>query len=96
MDTGILEKVDGRDGGHGEDDRKIEIIVNERSVVMLGQEHTGREIKDAAIAQGVKIGPDFVLSVEKGGGKTQVIGDTDSVKLHPHERFVAIADDDNS
>ena len=75
---------------------EIEVIVNERPVVLIGREHTGREIKDAAIAQGVKIEPDFVLSIEKGGGKTQIVGDTDVVKLRPHERFVAIADDDNS
>lgn len=92
MDTTQLEAA----GGRKRDDRPVEITVNEKPVTLVGREHTGREIKDEAIAQGVKIEPDFVLSIEKGGGKTQVIGDGDVVKLHPHERFVAIADDDNS
>ena len=96
MQTIELEKADSHGSGHGQEDRRVEIVVNERPVTLVGREHTGREIKDAAIAQCVKIEPDFVLSLEKGGGKTEVVGDTDVVKLHPHQRFVAIADDDNS
>lgn len=92
MKIDILEKP----GGHGQDNREIEITLNEKPVRLVGREHTGREIKDAAIAQGVNIQPNFVLSIERGRGKTEVVGDTDTVKLHPNERFVAIADDDNS
>ena len=92
MTTDVLEKP----GGHVQDDREINILLNEKPVRLIGREHTGREIKDAAIAQGVNIQLDFVLSIERGRGKTEVVGDTDRIKLHPNERFVAIADDDNS
>lgn len=50
----------------------------------------------AAIAQGVQIQPDFVLSIERGGGKTELIGDDQSIRVHKGERFLAIPNDDNS
>jgi hypothetical protein len=76
--------------------REFDITVNERPVQMAGREHTGAQIKAAAIAQGVDIKSDFVLSVELGHKKTKVVGDDETVKLKQHERFVAVADDDNS
>lgn len=81
-------------GGHGE---KIEILMNEEFPVTLdGADQTGLSIKEAAIAQKVPIQLDFLLSIERGGGKTELIGDDQAVKVHPHERFLAIANDDNS
>ena len=78
------------------EDRIIGVLVNEQRVELEGREHTGREIKTAAIAQHVAIQLDFVLSIEQGAGKTHIVGDNEVVKVHPHERFVAVADDDNS
>lgn len=57
---------------------------------------TGAEIKQAAIAAGVPIQPDFVLSVELGGGRTKIIQNDETVQVHEGERFVAVAPDDNS
>ncbi len=77
-------------------DRTIEVLVNERPVILESKDQTGLSIKQAAIAQGVGIQLDFVLSIERGGGKTELIGDNDHIKVHPNERFLAIPNDDNS
>jgi hypothetical protein len=47
-------------------ERAIEVHVNERPVILVGQRHTGLAIKQAAIAQGLSIQTDFVLSIERG------------------------------
>jgi hypothetical protein len=75
---------------------EVEVTVNEKPVVLPDRKVTGLEIKQAAIAQGVPIQLDFVLQQELPHGQHKVIGDQDEVKLHPHDRFTAIADDDNS
>jgi hypothetical protein len=95
MNTIELEKA-GAHAGQGPDNKTVEVTVNDRTVTLIGLRHTGLEIKEAAIARGVPIQPDFVLSIERGQGQTQVVGDTDVVTLHPRASFVAIADDDNS
>lgn len=82
------------DQGHGHG-HKIEVLVNEKPVVFDDKDQTGLSIKQAAIAQGVAIQLDFVLSIERGGGKTELIGDDQRVKIHP-DRFLAIPNDDNS
>lgn len=74
----------------------VEILVNDKSVKITRGEHTGLEIKQAAIAQGVNIQIDFILSLEKRKGETQIIGDNDLVKVKKGQHYVAIADDDNS
>jgi hypothetical protein len=84
---------------HHEDHKEhiVTITVNEDPVKVAGPKATGRQIKEAAIAQGVKIDLGFILSVEKGGpGQTQVVGDNDEVTVHKESRFVAVAPDDNS
>ncbi|MER9240668.1 multiubiquitin domain-containing protein [Mesorhizobium sp. M0633] len=77
-------------------EKLVEISVNTKRVVMERGEHTGLDIKQAAIAQGVNIQLDFVLSLEKRHGETQIIGDNDPVKVKKGQKYVAIADDDNS
>jgi hypothetical protein len=64
-------------GGHGE---KITFLVNEKPVSVTDEKQTGLSIKQAAIAQGVQIQLDFVLSIERGGGKTDLIGDDEKVE----------------
>lgn len=74
----------------------VEITVNGKPVKVLGPRITGLAIKQAAIAQGVSIQLDFVLSEEIGERRTKVVGDTDDVTVHPGSKFIAVAPDDNS
>lgn len=74
----------------------VDIIVNTKPVRIEGPKATGLQIKEAAIAQGVKIQVSFQLSEKLGDHKTKVIGDTDTVTLHEGAVFAAVADDDNS
>src|SRR4030095_9980740 len=73
----------------------VEISVNRKPVSVEGPRRTGREIKQAAIEQGVKIESNFVLSEVIGAHKTRVVGDDDEVTVHPGSEFVAVAPDDN-
>ena len=75
--------------------RTVVIHVNERPVT-VPHRLTGLEIKEAAIAQGVPIQLDFVLSEELNDRRTKIIGDSDTVSVNEHSRFVAVAPDDNS
>jgi hypothetical protein len=74
----------------------VDIVVNRQPVRIEGPKATGLQIKEAAIAQGVKIQVSFQLSEKLGDHKTKVIGDTDTVTLHEGAVFAAVADDDNS
>ena len=77
-------------------DHRIDVVVNEKPVVLDGHKQTGLSIKQAAIAQNVPIELDFVISIERAGGKTEVIRDDEKISVHKHERFLAIPNDDNS
>jgi hypothetical protein len=76
--------------------RDITVTVNGHDVKLPDREVTGAEIKAAAIAQGVQIQPSFILQRELPNGREQIVGDADRIKVHPHDRFTAIAPDDNS
>jgi len=76
--------------------RTITVSVNEKPVALKNEEVTGREIKQAAIDQGVAIEIDFILVEERPNGRTKVIGDNDTVKVTNKSRFSANAGDDNS
>ena len=78
------------------DDGKVDVTLNDKPVVLEGSKQTGESIKKAAIERGVNIKEDFVLSIELGGGKTDVIGDEQVIEVHPDDRFLAIENDDNS
>ena len=78
------------------DDGKIDITVNDKLVVLEGTKQTGASVKKAAIEQDVNIKEDFVLSIELGGGKTNLVGDDEEIEVHGGERFLAIENDDNS
>ena len=77
-------------------ERKVELIVNNKSVLIEKGERTGREIKEAGIAAGLPIKADFLLSLDDPDGQSQSIGDTDRVQVRTGQRFTAVADDDNS
>lgn len=90
---------DGHGGGddHGGGHEKPEnLFVNEKPVVVQDKKQTGLSIKQAAIEQNVPIQLDFVLSIERGGGKTELIGDDQKITVHDGDRFLAIPNDDNS
>lgn len=72
------------------------ITVNFKSVTMPERHATGIEIKQAAIAQGVNIQPDFVLFRDKGHGRRDPIRDDEKIELHEGEKFEAVPGDDNS
>jgi hypothetical protein len=76
--------------------RTITITVNEHPVHVAERELTGREIKQAAIDQGVAIGLDFVLYEHLGEHRTRIVGNDEPVRIHPGSRFEALANDDNS
>jgi argininosuccinate synthase len=81
-----------------EDKKKIiDVVFNEKYPVKVhGKRQTGISLKEIAIAQEVPIKLDFVLSIERGGGKTDLIGNAEPIKVKEGDRFLAIPDDDNS
>lgn len=74
----------------------VTITVNEQLVEIPGPKATGLQIKQAAIAQGVKIDLGFVLTEELPNHRTRIVGDSDEVTINKRSRFVAVAPDDNS
>ncbi len=72
------------------------ITVNEQPVPIEGPRVTGLEIKEAAIAAGLSIGLDFLLTEEGPNGRAKVIGDGDVVTVNKNSRFDVVAGDDNS
>lgn len=76
--------------------KQVVITVNFKPVTMPDKRATGLEIKQAAIAQGVNIQPDFVLFRDKGHGRRDPIRDDEKVELHRGDKFEAVPGDDNS
>ncbi len=74
----------------------VEIHVNKKPVRVDGPRVTGRQIKEAAIAQGVQIELDFVLYELLPSGERKPVGDTDEITVTKESTFTAVADDDNS
>ena len=85
-----------RDVRHVIDDGKVDVTVNDKPVALDGASQTGVSVKKAAVEQGVNIKEDFVLSIELGGGRTELVGDDQKIEVRPGERFLAIENDDNS
>ncbi len=89
-----LENEKHRNEQHKE--QVVTVSVNDQPVQLQGDTATGAQIKNAAIAQGVHIQPNFVLQEELPNGTSRIIGDNDEVRLREHLRFTAIQPDDNS
>ena len=81
---------------HHPEPQTVEIHVNRRPVHLKGHRHTGLQIKEAAIAQDVKIELDFLLYLLRPHHPNQQIADGEEVHITDESRFHAIADDDNS
>jgi hypothetical protein len=77
-------------------EKRVEIKVNNLPVFLDERKVTGQQIIDAAIAQGVDIKRDFVLSREIEPGKYQIVGADEKIEVHNCERFRANVPDDNS
>lgn len=95
--TEIDEHIEGRIGGGDrvKPEKTYVIRVNTQNVTMRQHKATGLDIKTAAIAQGMAIEPDFVLSVQHGD-RYNIVGDDDEVTLRKGLDFIATAADDNS
>jgi hypothetical protein len=87
-------KNGGNDDPGGGD--SFTITVNEQPVPITGHRHTGLEIKQAALAAGLSVDLDFVLSEEKGPGKHDIVGDGQELTLTKKSRFELIPNDDHS
>lgn len=72
------------------------IKVNDSDVVLADRHVTGAQIKTAAIAAGVPIQPDFVLSEVLPNGKQKIVPDDKQVTVKDGDEFWAIPGDDNS
>lgn len=94
MDTINTKDDDKRDDEH--QPRSVVIQVNSLDVTMLGHEANGAQIKAAAIAQSVRIEPNFMLQLELPNGSSRVVGDEDEIHLRHGMSFTAIRPDDNS
>jgi len=76
--------------------KELHVTVNRTHTVTLhGARQTGLTIKEAAIAQGVPIHLDFLLS-RKTGAKFEPIGDDEQIRAHDKDEFRAVDGDDNS
>lgn len=73
----------------------VTIKVNDDPVI-VERRLTGAQIIEAAIAAGVPIQPDFVLSRVLPNGKQQGVDKDKDITVHDGEEFWAIPGDDNS
>jgi hypothetical protein len=84
----------------GKDDHEAKVVtinVNNKPVSMTKGKHTGIEVKDAAIAAGLPVTRDFVLTELHGNNEPRkTIGNEDSVNIHDKSEFSLVADDDDS
>lgn len=81
---------------HGKKDEQVRITVNGNFVVLPDKHATGESIKQAAIATGVQIQLDFVLSEVLPNGEQRIISNDRHVTAKDGDEFWAIPGDDNS
>lgn len=72
------------------------VTVNDDTVTLTEHHMAGAEIKAAAIAAGIPIQPDFVLSRVLPNGKQKIVPDDKKVQVDEGDEFWAIPGDDNS
>ena len=78
------------------DAHEIRVTVNGQFVVLTSRKVTGLQVKEAAIAAGVPIQLDFVLSEVRPSGEQKIIPDDRAVTVKNGDEFWAIPGDDNS
>ncbi len=75
----------------------VTVKVNRKDVTLQSHRVTGMEIKQAAIAQGVEIEADFLLTLEAHEGHPpRSIGDDEVITVTKHSVFTANDADDDS
>ena len=74
----------------------VVVHVNNKPVEVPAPKATGHQIKEAAVRAGLPVQVDFVLSIERPNGRTEIVGDNDTVTVNKNTRFILIAPDDNS
>ncbi len=72
------------------------VTVNGQFVVLTSRKVTGLQVKEAAIAAGVPIQLDFVLSEVRPSGEQKIIPDDREITVKSGDEFWAIPGDDNS
>ena len=93
----LREEIDELRADEAQHDRHpFGITVNNRPAKITGHHHTGSEIKAAAIASGVPIKSDFVLSEELSHGRSRIVGDDQRIRVEVGACFEAIPNDDHS
>jgi hypothetical protein len=88
------EKQAGEGIGHEKHEHRDHVVtvsVNDKLVKLLGPSATGREIRTAAIEQGVPIHLDFVLEEDLPDGGHRTVEDHEKVPLGEGLRFTALA-----
>ncbi len=68
---------------------QVEILVNDKLVVLRQQSATGRQIKENAIKQDVYIHLEDQLWEELGDGAVKAVADDEEVSLRHHHHFTA-------
>ena len=75
----------------------VVVRVNRKPVSLPSHRVTGLAVKQAAIAQGVEIELDFLLTLEAFGGKpARTIADDETITVTKHSEFTANDVDDDS
>jgi hypothetical protein len=90
------ESVNDQKGAATPPEHQTTITVNNKPVVVMGPRLKGREIKQAAIDQGVDIKLGFILSQVEPGARPKIVGDDDIATVNKNSVFVANDDDDDS
>jgi CTP synthase (UTP-ammonia lyase) len=80
----------------GKKDDQVRITVNGNFVVLSDKHTTGEAIKQAAIAAGIGVQLDFVLSEVLPNGEQKIIPNDKHVTVKDGDEFWAIPGDDNS
>ena len=75
---------------------KVVVTVNRREVTFAVRRVTGAQIKETAIREGVPIQVDFALFRVQHDNHLKPVPDGETLELHEHEQFRAVAPDDNS
>jgi hypothetical protein len=91
----VQHDMEAATGDRGERD-EARVTVNDQFVVLAKRKLTGFEIKEAAIAAGVSIQLDFVLSEVRPNGEQKIIPDDREITVKTGDEFWAIPGDDNS
>jgi hypothetical protein len=78
------------------DTGEIRVTVNGQFVVLTSRRVTGLQVKEAAIAAGVPIQLEFVLSEVRPSGEQKIIPDDREITVKSGDEFWAIPGDDNS